>query len=266
MLFRHSHSPVLHSNSRARRVSANCVGMQAPAAITQGEPIAFTRVKGILFDIDGTLCNSDPLHFKAFQELLVEHGYNGGKPIDEKFYRARISGRHNPEIAADLWPDRPEEWRTWFYQTKEKYYRDMAGSKIRPLEGLGRFMAWIQSRGLRSVAVTNAPRDNAEMMLKGLKLDNTFEALILGEECTRPKPFPDPYQDGLRILGLEAEPSAGLVLEDSPSGIKAAVAAGISVVGLTTGQEASTLVAAGANLVVTDFDALMDIIENSEVQ
>eukprot|EP00200_Dunaliella_tertiolecta_P004369 CAMPEP_0202355278 /NCGR_PEP_ID=MMETSP1126-20121109/10244_1 /ASSEMBLY_ACC=CAM_ASM_000457 /TAXON_ID=3047 /ORGANISM="Dunaliella tertiolecta, Strain CCMP1320" /LENGTH=241 /DNA_ID=CAMNT_0048947877 /DNA_START=156 /DNA_END=881 /DNA_ORIENTATION=+ len=241
--------------------------MKAPAQRGhKGQAITINRVKGVLFDIDGTLCNSDPLHFKAFQELLIEHGYDGGKPIDEKFYRARISGRHNPEIAADLFPERPEEWRTWFYQTKEKCFRDMAGSKIRPLPGLERFMAWIHSRGLRSVAVTNAPRDNAEMMLKGLKLDNTFEALILGEECTRPKPFPDPYQDGLRVLGLEAEPSSGLVLEDSPSGIKAAVAAGIPVVGLTTGQDASTLVAAGANLVVADFDALMDIIESGQVQ
>eukprot|EP00983_Pelagomonas_calceolata_P024870 782460-Pelagomonas_calceolata.AAC.1 len=108
-----------------------------------------------------------------FQELLIEHGYDGGKPIDEKFYRARISGkligcRHNPEIAADLFPERPEEWRTWFYQTKEKCFRDMAGecleaeqlawedvhlksatrSKIRPLPGLERFMAWIHSRGI----------------------------------------------------------------------------------------------------------------------
>ncbi|KAJ9514640.1 hypothetical protein QJQ45_028354, partial [Haematococcus lacustris] len=68
----------------------------APAAID------FTQLQGLLFDIDGTLCNSDPLHFQAFQELLVAQGFNAGAPISEEFFRLHISGRHNPEIALDL--------------------------------------------------------------------------------------------------------------------------------------------------------------------
>jgi hypothetical protein len=62
-----------------------------------------------------------------FQELLVEVGFQNGQPIDEEFYRQRISGRHNPEIAADLFPDWPEEQRTAFYNEKEQRFRDMAG-------------------------------------------------------------------------------------------------------------------------------------------
>lgn len=59
----------------------------------------------------------------------------GGEPIDEAFYRAHISGRHNPDIAADLFPDWPEEQRTAFYEEKEQRFRDMAGEGGSEKEG-----------------------------------------------------------------------------------------------------------------------------------
>jgi len=224
-------------------------------------PIDFKQVQGCLFDIDGTLCNSDPLHFQAFQEILIAEGFNNGQPIDEHFFRVHISGRHNPEIAADLWPDKPEEWRTDFYMRKEELYRNLAGTSLKPLSGLPDFLAWVDKRGLRRVAVTNAPRANAEMMLGGLGLTPFFEKVVLGEECTRPKPFPDPYLDGLATIGLSGQASKALVLEDSPAGIKAAVAAGIPTIGLTTGQSAEALKAAGAVVVVDDFLEVMALID-----
>lgn len=84
---------------------------------------------------------------------------------------------------------------------------------------------------------------------------------MLGEECTRPKPYPDPYLDGLNIIGLQGRPEQALVMEDSPAGIKAAVAAGIKVIALTTGQSEAVLRAAGATIVVRDFDDVMAMIE-----
>lgn len=57
------------------------------------------------------------------QELLLEEGYQGAAPIDEEFFRLKISGRHNPDIALDLFPDREEAWRTNFYENKEARYR-----------------------------------------------------------------------------------------------------------------------------------------------
>lgn len=55
----------------------------------------------------------------SFQEILSEVGFNGGQPIDEAFFRQHISGRHNPEIAADLFPQWDEQRRTAFYMDKE---------------------------------------------------------------------------------------------------------------------------------------------------
>jgi HAD superfamily hydrolase (TIGR01509 family) len=84
------------------------------------------------------------------------------------------------------------------------------------MPGLSEFLQWVDSRQLRKAAVTNAPRDNTVMMLSALKLDSHFEAVVLGEECERAKPHPDPYVKGLQLLGLQ--PHEAIVIEDSPAG------------------------------------------------
>jgi len=96
------------------------------------------------------------------------------------------------------------------------------------------------------------------MMLSALNLDTYFEHVVLGDECTRPKPFPDPYLRGLELINVEA--GLALVFEDSPSGTRAAVAAGIPVIGLSTGQDPETLLEAGASIVLTDFTAVMELV------
>ncbi|EFJ43061.1 hypothetical protein VOLCADRAFT_66286 [Volvox carteri f. nagariensis] len=200
-------------------------------------------IRGVLFDVDGTLVESDPLHFRAFQEILLELGFNDGQPIDEAFFRRRISGRHNPAIAADLFPDWEEARRVAFYTEKEERYRRLAAAGLEPLEGLREFLEWVRQRGLRTAAVTNAPRVNAEMMLAALGIEAMFEHLVLGEECTRAKPYPDPYLVAMDLLGLT--PGEVVVFEDSPSGVTAGAAAGAPVVGLMTGQEPEELRKAG---------------------
>lgn len=89
-------------------------------------------------------------------------------------------------------------------------------SVLQRMPGLTEFLQWIDSRQLRRAAVTNAPRDNTLMMLSALQLDSYFEAVVLGEECERAKPHPDPYLEGLQLLGLQ--PHEAIVIEDSPAG------------------------------------------------
>jgi beta-phosphoglucomutase-like phosphatase (HAD superfamily) len=80
-----------------------------------------------------------------------------------------------------------------------------------------------------------------------------LQAVILGEECTRAKPYPDPYLAGLAAIGLEGKADNVLVFEDSPAGIQAARAAGLRVVALRTGQTDAALTQAGATVIVDDF-------------
>ena len=58
-------------------------------------------IRGVLFDIDGTLCDSDPLHYQAFRDALQEKGFNGGAPITREFFDEHISGGHNSVLGYD---------------------------------------------------------------------------------------------------------------------------------------------------------------------
>ena len=77
-------------------------------------------------------------------------------------------------------------------------------------------MEWIDCRGLKKAAVTNAPKENARVMLAALKMDKWFDEIILGEECAMPKPHPDPYLAALEKFGIKKDEA--LICEDSPSG------------------------------------------------
>ncbi len=103
------------------------------------------------------------------QDLFLEMGFNGGKPIDEEFFKKKIAGRQNAIICADLFPEwdsqKAEEWSAF----KEAKFRERAAGKLQAMPGLERFMEWIDKNNLKKAAVTNAPRANAEFMLQVIK-------------------------------------------------------------------------------------------------
>ena len=76
----------------------------------------------------------------------------------------------------------------------------MASEQLNPLKGLDKVRKWVENHGLKRAAVTNAPRENAELMISKLGLSNFFEAVIIGGECDHAKPHPDPYLKGLEAL------------------------------------------------------------------
>lgn len=73
------------------------------------------------------------------------------------------------------------------------------------MAGLDNLCAWLKENGVRRAAVTNAPRPNAELLISLLGLGEFFELLIIGAECERAKPFPDPYLRAVKELGISAE-------------------------------------------------------------
>jgi len=88
-------------------------------------------------------------------------------------------------------------------------------------------------------------------VLEAIGLAARLRIVVIGAELARSKPDPLPYLTGLELTGASAE--ASVAFEDSLSGVRAAVAAGIAVVGLTTGLTEERLVAAGATFAVKDF-------------
>ena len=197
----------------------------------------------LLFDMDGTLTDTDDLHFAAFGKLLAPFG----KSITRETYTQRIMGESTEAVMAWLLPGQdPVEMA----DRKEELARAHAGH-LTPTRGLEKLLGWAAHRGLKTAVVTNAMRPNADAMLAALGLAKRFDALVIGVELARGKPDPLPYTTALSILGSTSDQA--LAFEDSRAGIAAAVAAGVETVGLTTGLDAATLRGVGARIAVADF-------------
>ncbi|HYC02180.1 MAG TPA: HAD family phosphatase [Azospirillaceae bacterium] len=204
--------------------------------------------KALVFDLDGTLADTDPVHFETYRTLLRGHGMQ----IDEAFYRARISGRSNAAALADLFPHLNAAEHARIADEKEAAFRAAATAMV-PLAGLVALLDWAEARGVKVALVTNAPRANAAHMLDVLGLAGRFPVQVLGEELPRAKPDPLPYVTALQRLGVAA--GEAVAFEDSVPGIRSAVGAGIWTAGLTTGQTPETLLGAGAAIAIPDFTA-----------
>lgn len=202
----------------------------------------------LLFDLDGTLVHSDPAHFQAWREILAQHHV----ALDEDAYRRRISGRTNPEIVQSLLPELSPAEGDRVAEAKEMRFRELAGA-MQPVAGLTELVERARRAGCKLALVTNAPRANATMMLGAVGLQDAFSVCVLADEVGVGKPDPMPYLHAMAQLG--AHPDTSYAFEDSASGVRSAVAAGLRVAGLCGTHTAEMLASVGADPVVPDFTA-----------
>ena len=200
----------------------------------------------MLFDLDGTLAETDSLHLPTWVNVLRPYGIE----IDEEFYRERISGRSNSKIVEDLLPDLSAKEGRDLADAKEASFRERA-DELEPLSGLLDFMREAKDRGLSLALVTNAPEENVEAMLLALELREFFDEVVLSDEVGPVKPDPAPYRAALNRLGVA--PEEALAFEDSTSGVASSVGVGIPTVGIASTQAPETLEDAGAFMVAADF-------------
>jgi HAD superfamily hydrolase (TIGR01509 family) len=205
--------------------------------------------RALLFDIDGTLTDTDALHLDAFNQVFGPYGH----VFDQARFSREVQGFSTASIQQRFLADEPPEQQLAVMERKEAVFRDLATAGIRPLPGLMALLDLADSAGVPMAAVTNAPRLNAEMMLAGLGIADRFAVLVIGDELAHGKPHPLPYLEGLR--GLGADPTASVAFEDSRAGVQAASAAGLATVGILTSVGHDDLVAAGATTTAKSFDA-----------
>jgi HAD superfamily hydrolase (TIGR01509 family) len=201
----------------------------------------------LLFDIDGTLVNTDALHLTAFNRVFGPRGH----VFDHRRFSDELQGFSMASIRERfLGHERPER-QLAIMEEKEAIFRELAKGGVPPSPGLMALLDRADRAGVPYAAVTNAPRLNAEMMLAGLGVADRFKVLVIGDELEHGKPHPLAYQEGLRLLGADAEHS--VAFEDSRSGIQSATAAGIATVGMLTSLSAADALAAGAVIAAQDF-------------
>jgi HAD superfamily hydrolase (TIGR01509 family) len=201
----------------------------------------------LLFDIDGTLADTDALHLKAFNQVFGPFGHT----FDHARFIQELQGFSMASIRERFLGGEPIDRQHAIMEEKETAFRALASGGVAPTPGLMALLDLADREGIPCAAVTNAPRLNAEMMLAGLGITRRFKALIIGDELPHGKPHPMPYLEGLRAVDGRAEYS--VAFEDSRAGVQSATAAGIATIGIRTSVSHADLLAAGAVTSAADF-------------
>lgn len=204
-------------------------------------------LQAVIFDLDGTLADTDPVHLEVWREILEPHGYT----VDETFFKEKISGRLNEHLIKELLPQLSEAEGEQLAVDKEAQFRSLAETKLERMPGFDQLYDWTQKQNLAAAVVTNAPRANAEFVLRVLNLETAFDFVLIAGELPRSKPDPLPYQTALDRLSIP--PEAAVVFEDSKTGMQAAVAAHIPTIGVASSHEPEVLYGYGASLVIHEF-------------
>ncbi len=209
------------------------------------------KLKGLLFDMDGTLVDNLAYHFMAFDAYAEREGFTLLEPVSLK-----INGMHSNdifplllgnEVVAQYGLDR-------LNREKEEVYRDMYRPKIAPIAGVIELLKEAKKAGVKCAIGSSGCRENVEMIIEGLGIADLIDGSISGSDVTHGKPHPEIFTKAHELLGLKAEEC--IVVEDAVNGILAGVRAGCKCLAVTTTATAEVLAEAGASLCVEDYSTV----------
>lgn len=186
------------------------------------------RELALIFDLDGVLIHSMPLHTLAWERYLDALGIR----VDE--LERRMHGKRNSELVRDLIDNTlPEDLVFEHGAAKERMFRNMmleADISSYRVPGVLEFLE--RHPEMPKAVGSNAEPANIDFVLDHFHLHPFFQVIVNGMQVQRPKPFPDIYLSAAEQLGVER--ANCIVFEDSPTGVEAARAAGMRVVGVET--------------------------------
>ncbi|WP_367913368.1 HAD family hydrolase [Leadbetterella sp. DM7] len=208
-------------------------------------------LKAVLFDMDGVIVDSEPLHRKAFHRVFED--LNIHVPQEMYYSFSGAATRHIAERLTDLFALRvsPE----WIMEAKRKYFRELFynDTEFDLLPGVRELIGHYHKQGIRLVVASSATRNTIAMVFDRFGLDPYFTARISGADLKASKPDPEIF---IRAAELAGEPRENcMVIEDATNGILAAHRAGIFCAAFKsphTHLQDYTL----ANLVVSDYREL----------
>jgi HAD superfamily hydrolase (TIGR01509 family) len=219
------------------------------------EPVQLETVKGVLFDMDGTLAVNAHHHHDAWIETMRERYGFEVAPDEPRVHGGKTKGIMESLLGREISFEEAAE----FHEYKEARYRQIARGRLEPVAGLFEYLQFLRTHGIPVALVTSADLTNTLFVLEDFKLETIFQVRVLGSEVRNGKPHPEPFLTGASKLGLE--PEACLAHEDAPIGVRSAATAGTRVVGMATLQPAETLREAGASWVVPDYLAWLEVIK-----
>jgi HAD superfamily hydrolase (TIGR01509 family) len=211
-------------------------------------PAAEERILGVIFDMDGVLCDSERHICAAARRMFAErHGLTVRAEdfipfvgAGENRYLGGVAEKYG--VRLDLESDKR---RTY------EIYLEVIRGRLDALPGSREFIAACKSRGLKLAVATSADRVKLDGNLREIGLPpESFDACLTGSDVDRKKPHPDIFVRAAEMLGRP--PTRCLVVEDAPNGVGAAKAAGACCLALTTSFDEASLRDAGADWVAPD--------------
>ena len=212
-------------------------------------------IKAILFDFNGVIINDEPLHMKAYQEILAQEGialseehYYSCMGMDDKTFIAAQYKRAERELSTE----KSDE----IMRAKTARWRELVAEEIPIFDGMENFIRKME-KDFALGLVSMARREEIEFVLETSSLRDSFSAIISAEDVTACKPDPESYQKGFARLDA-ARTALGhnpivhnecLVIEDAPQGIVAGKLAGMKTLGVPNTVDEKQLREAGADAV-----------------
>jgi beta-phosphoglucomutase len=205
---------------------------------------------GVIFDMDGVMVLTEEAHWRSWQQIALRRGIE----LTLEAFRSTF-GQVNADcipamFGSGLSPD--EILRIG--DEKERAFRDIIGANVPLAPGLIALLDDLRRAGSLLAVGSSAPPENVALVLDGGGIRDHFDALVDGTQVERGKPAPDVFLRAAERLGLP--PARCVVLEDAPSGILAARAAGMKAIGVATTHAPESLREAGADAVVPDVEHL----------
>jgi HAD superfamily hydrolase (TIGR01509 family) len=203
--------------------------------------------RAILWDMDGVLADTSPLHFETWERVLVEQGI----PFDRHKFHL-IYGLKNRDLLPYL-TDRPmePEWAERIANQKEQAFRQALHGHLFPLPGVVKWLQKFNKSGYRQAVASSAPPENVDALVDELGIRTYFDALVTPGDLPG-KPDPAVFLLAADRLGVTAQNC--VVIEDSIPGLEAARRAGMRCIAVTTTNPPEALTQ--ADIVVNTLEEL----------
>lgn len=180
-----------------------------------------TAVKGVLFDMDGIVLDTEKLYTRFWMEAAQYFGFP--MTLEQALGMRSLSKELGEQRLKDYFGDAIDYQQVRQQRIKiMTEYIEKNGVEIKP--GIHELLAFLQEKGIKTSIATSSPLDRTKLYLSQVGLEDKFDALVSGHMVEKGKPAPDIYLYAAANLGLA--PEECLVLEDSPTGIQAAYSAG----------------------------------------
>lgn len=213
-------------------------------------------IKGLIFDLDGTVTLTQQFHEMAFEEVFKRHGLQYTADDD-----ARFSGRGAHGTFPEFFKEHgiiltPEQIEQFAEEKHEVYAKIIHESQAQSVPGVEKFLERQKAKGMRMAMATGNQLQSTLYFLDKLGLEKYFEYIVTNDDIKNSKPAPDIFLKAAEKL--ELQPDECIVFEDAVNGVLGAKSAGMRCIALITTTPQEKLIAAGADHLVKNYDEVPD--------